>query len=210
MHIKFQLLRLLGSQVWWVKNSHKGKTFHSYLFSIFRVWNSIFFLYLSTINLSFKFHLDTSNESQVWWGFLPLLLAIPSPKVMQPLLVLHQQQPEQNLMEIVRVVCRVAVVKVLLVFVVEWTMLRGLMKRRHLLRRAWTSSDMSVAIAICQICSDKSPLNAIQINKLPAHVRVSVSASGVCVCGWQRAAKSSSGRKIAKVKSHDDDVDAMF
>lgn len=103
--------------------------------------------------------------------------------------VLHQQQPEQNLMEIVRVVCREAVVQVLVVVVVvESTMLRGLMKRRHLLRRAWTSSDMSVAIAICQICSDKSPLNAIQINKLPPHVRVSVCvcASGVCVWVTER------------------------
>lgn len=105
---------------------------------------------------------------------------------MQPslsLLVLHKQQPEQNLMEIVRVVCREAVVKVLVVVVVESTMLRGLMKRRHLLRRAWTSSDMSVAIAICQICSDKSPLNAIQINKLPPHVRVTVCVYE-CVCVW--------------------------
>lgn len=113
--------------------------------------------------------------------FPSTFLAIPCHKVMQPslsLLVLHQQQPEQYLMEIVRVVCREAVVKVLVVVVVESTMLRGLMKRRHLLRRAWTSSDMSVAIAICQICSDKSPLNAIQINKLPPHVRVSAS---VCV-----------------------------
>lgn len=126
--------------------------------------------------------------------------------------VFHQQQPEQNLMEIVRVVCREAVVKVLVVVVVvviESTMLRGLMKRRHLLRRAWTSSDMSVAIAICQICSDKSPLNAIQINKLPPLVRVYL-----CVCVWVTERTQiefrSKDSKSQKSRRRDDDIDAMF
>lgn len=129
--------------------------------------------------------------------------------------VLYKQQPEQNLMEIVRVVCREAVVKVLVVVVVviESTMLRGLMKRRHLLRRAWTSSDMSVAIAICQICSDKSPLNAIQINKLPPHAIVSVCLQ-VCVCVWVTERTQiefrSKDSKSQKSRRRDDDIDAMF